>query len=183
MSPEGKRMNALTTTFVLGGARSGKSTFATRIVSESGLERVFVATATRSDDEMSERIDRHRADRGDGWRTIEEPLALVEVLARESRAGRVILVDCLTLWLSNLMFSDGHDIERETAALADAVRRSPTPLVLVSNEVGLGIVPMTPLGRQFRDAQGRLNQMIAAAAPNAVQIVAGLPLWLKRVTP
>jgi adenosylcobinamide kinase/adenosylcobinamide-phosphate guanylyltransferase len=183
VSHEDGRMSALTTTFVLGGARSGKSTFATRIVSESGLERVFVATATRSDDEMSERIDRHRADRGAGWRTIEEPLALVEVLARESRAGRVILVDCLTLWLSNLMFSDGHDIERETAALADAVRRSPTPLVLVSNEVGLGIVPMTPLGRQFRDAQGRLNQMIAAAAPNAVQVVAGLPLWLKRVTP
>ena len=172
-------MSGLTTTFVLGGARSGKSTFAARLVSESGLERVFVATATRSDDEMGERIDRHRADRGDGWLTVEEPVALVEVLARHAAPGRAVLVDCLTLWLSNLMFTEGRNVERESAALADTVRGAKAPLVLVSNEVGLGIVPMRPLGRQFRDAQGRLNQMIAAAAPNVALITAGLPLWLK----
>jgi adenosylcobinamide kinase/adenosylcobinamide-phosphate guanylyltransferase len=175
-------MSALTTTFVLGGARSGKSSFAARIVAESGLERVLVATATPSDEEMRGRIDRHRADRGDGWRTIEEPLALVDTLTREDKDGRAILVDCLTLWLSNLMFAN-RDIEKETSALADAVRRARTPLVLVSNEVGLGIVPMTPLGRRFRDAQGRLNQMVAAAAPNVALITAGLPLWLKRAVP
>jgi adenosylcobinamide kinase/adenosylcobinamide-phosphate guanylyltransferase len=152
-------------------------------VVESGLERVFVATATRSDDEMSERIDRHRADRVDGWHTVEEPLELVDVLEREAGAGRAVLVDCLTLWLSNLMFAEGRDYERESAALAGAVRRAKAPLVLVSNEVGLGIVPMTPLGRKFRDAQGRLNQMIAAASPNVAFIAAGLPLWLKGRAP
>lgn len=172
----------MTTTFILGGARSGKSAFAARIVVESGLERVFVATATVSDEEMRDRIDRHRADRGDGWQAIEEPLALVDTLRREDKGDRAILVDCLTLWLSNLMFAN-RDIEQETSALADVVRRSRTPLVLVSNEVGLGIVPMTPLGRRFRDAQGRLNQAIAAAAPNVALITAGLPLWLKRAGP
>src|SRR5690242_13050627 len=110
-------MGALTTTFILGGARSGKSTFAARLVMESGLERVFVATATRSDEEMAVRIARHRTDRGDGWMTIEEPLELAGVLKTESREGRAVLVDCLTLWLSNLMFAD-RDIERETSALA-----------------------------------------------------------------
>ena len=175
-------MGALTTTFILGGARSGKSTFAVRLVAESALERVFVATATPSDEEMRERIARHRTDRGDGWTTIEEPLKLVDVLRRESRGGRAVLVDCLTLWLSNLMFAD-RDVERETSALADLVRGSSAPLVLVSNEVGLGIVPMTPLGRRFRDAQGRLNQMVAAAAPNVALIAAGLPLWLKGAAP
>jgi adenosylcobinamide kinase/adenosylcobinamide-phosphate guanylyltransferase len=114
---------------------------------------------------MRDRIGRHRADRGEGWRTIEEPLALVATLTREDKDGRAILVDCLTLWLSNLMFAN-RDVEQDTSALADVVRRSRAPLVLVSNEVGLGIVPMTPLGRRFRDAQGRLNQAIAAAAPN-----------------
>jgi adenosylcobinamide kinase / adenosylcobinamide-phosphate guanylyltransferase len=175
-------MGALTTTFILGGARSGKSTFAARLVMESGLERVFVATATRSDEEMAVRIARHRTDRGDGWMTIEEPLELAGVLKTESREGRAVLVDCLTLWLSNLMFAD-RDIERETSALAALVRGSSTPFVLVSNEVGLGIVPATPLGRRFRDAQGQLNQAIAAAAPNVALITAGLPLWLKGAAP
>src|SRR5215831_21110497 len=104
-------MGALTTTFILGGARSGKSAFASRLVMESGLDRVFVATATPSDDEMRERIARHRTDRGDGWLTIEEPLELVDVLRRQGGEGRAVLIDCLTLWLSNLMFA-GRDAER-----------------------------------------------------------------------
>jgi adenosylcobinamide kinase/adenosylcobinamide-phosphate guanylyltransferase len=173
-------MSTLTTTLVLGGARSGKSSFATRMVRESGLERIFIATATPSDDEMQARIARHRSDRGDGWRTIEEPLAIADTLMREGKADRVILVDCLTLWLNNLMWAK-RDIERETTALANAVRVSVAPIVLVSNEVGLGIHPHTDLGRRFCDAQGRLNQTIAAIVPNVALIAAGLPLWLKRM--
>jgi adenosylcobinamide kinase/adenosylcobinamide-phosphate guanylyltransferase len=174
-------MAALTTTLVLGGARSGKSTFAERLVRDSGLACTFIATATAGDEEMHARIARHREQRDTSWRTVEEPLAIAEVIARESAAGRVILIDCLTLWLSNLIHADS-DVETQTRNLLAAVNRSQSPLVLVSNEVGLGIVPDTPLGRRFRDAQGRLNQEIAAAAPNVVLLAAGIPLWLKRVS-
>lgn len=146
---------------------------------DSGLARVYLATATAGDAEMRERIAHHRATRGDGWRTVEEPLALVETLAREAAPDRALLVDCLTLWLSNLMHA-GCDVAAEARRLADCLRHTPGPVVLVSNEVGLGLVPDTPLGRDFRDAQGRLNQTIAAAVPAAVFIAAGLPLWLKR---
>jgi adenosylcobinamide kinase/adenosylcobinamide-phosphate guanylyltransferase len=172
-------MTAIATTLVLGGARSGKSQFAERLAHESGLTRVYLATATAGDDEMRTRIAHHRTQRGDGWRTVEEPLALIEALARESAADRVVLVDCLTLWLSNLMF-DGRDVAHETQQLAEWLRATPHPVLFVSNEVGLGLVPETPLGRDFRDAQGRLNQAVAAAVPNVVFIAAGLPLWLKR---
>lgn len=172
-------MNTLTTTLVLGGARSGKSTFATRIALESGLERIFVATASPSDDDMQARIARHRADRGEGWRTIEEPLALADILLRECKTDRIIIVDCLTLWLNNLMWAK-RNVEHETLALAAAIRESNGPIVLVSNEVGLGIHPHTDVGRRFQDEQGRLNQTIAAAASNVVFIAAGLPLWLKQ---
>jgi adenosylcobinamide kinase/adenosylcobinamide-phosphate guanylyltransferase len=174
-------MAALATTLVLGGARSGKSTFAERLVRDSGFACTFIATATAGDEEMHARIARHREQRDTSWRTVEEPLAIAEVIARESAAGRVILIDCLTLWLSNLIHADS-DVETQTRNLLAAVNRSQSPLVLVSNEVGLGIVPDTPLGRRFRDAQGRLNQEIAAAAPNVVLLAAGIPLWLKRVS-
>ncbi len=174
-------MIALSTTLVLGGARSGKSAFATKLVRDSGLACVFIATATAGDEEMRERIARHQAQRDQAWRTIEEPLALAEALARESAADRAILIDCLTLWLSNLLHA-GRNVETETRKLVAAVQQAGSPLVLVSNEVGLGIVPDTPLGRRFRDAQGRLNQEIAAVAPNVVLLAAGLPLWLKRAS-
>ncbi|TAK47848.1 MAG: bifunctional adenosylcobinamide kinase/adenosylcobinamide-phosphate guanylyltransferase [Xanthobacteraceae bacterium] len=167
------------TTLVLGGARSGKSAFAERLARDSKLERVYLATASAGDDEMRQRIAHHRAQRGDGWRTVEEPLALVEALERETASGRAVVVDCLTLWLSNLMHAD-RDIEAETLRLAACLRQSPGPVFLVSNEVGLGLVPDTPLGRCFRDAQGRLNQAIAAVIPNVVFVAAGLPIWLKR---
>jgi adenosylcobinamide kinase / adenosylcobinamide-phosphate guanylyltransferase len=171
-------MSPLVTTLILGGARSGKSSFAETRARASGLDRVYLATATAGDAEMRERIAHHRAARGDGWRTVEEPLALVDALARESAPGRAVVVDCLTLWLSNLIHAD-RDVEAEAKRLADHLRAARGPAILVSNEVGLGLVPDTPLGRRFRDAQGRLNQAVAAAVPAVVFIAAGLPLWLK----
>lgn len=177
--PHDSSQFGLRPTLVLGGARSGKSRFAERLACESGLARVYLATATAGDDEMRARIAHHRTQRGDGWRTVEESLALVDALSREAGEGRVVLVDCLTLWLSNLMHA-GRDVEAETKALADWLRDTRHSVLLVSNEVGLGLVPETPLGREFRDAQGRLNQAIAAVAPNVAFVAAGLPLWLKR---
>ena len=164
-------------TFVLGGARSGKTRLALDLTERAAPERLFVATAEAFDDEMADRIARHRAERGPGWRTLEEPLALAEALAA-ARPGEAVMVDCLTLWLSNLMHH-GRDPAAETAALIAALAAVPGPVALVSNEVGLGIVPETRLGRAFRDAQGRLNQDIAAAADRAVFVAAGLGLVLK----
>jgi adenosylcobinamide kinase/adenosylcobinamide-phosphate guanylyltransferase len=163
---------------VLGGARSGKSRFAERLVAESGLEPVYIATAERGDIEMAERIAHHRNRRGDRWRTVEAPLALESALQGEAGEGRAVLVDCLTLWLSNLMHA-GADLQSRTAALCNTVRRAPGLSVIVSNEVGLGLVPDTPLGRKFRDAQGRLNQAVADIADRVVFVAAGLPLDLK----
>ena len=168
------------TTLVLGGARSGKSAFAEQLARDSALERVYLATATAGDDEMRERIAHHRARRGDGWRTIEEPLALAPRAGARSRrgprgAGR--LPDALAVE-PHACGSRRRSGDARARGVACA-RRGGT-VVLVSNEVGLGLVPDTPLGRRFRDAQGRLNQAIAAAADNVVFIAAGLPLWLKR---
>jgi adenosylcobinamide kinase / adenosylcobinamide-phosphate guanylyltransferase len=171
-------MTALATTLVLGGARSGKSAFAEKLVRDSGLARIYLATATSGDDEMKARIAQHRAQRGDGWTTIEEPLALVDALTREAIHGRAVLVDCLTLWLSNLMLAE-RDPDVEARRLTRFLGVAKYPIVFVSNEVGLGLVPDTALGRRFRDAQGRLNQVVAACVPNVVFIAAGLPLWLK----
>jgi adenosylcobinamide kinase/adenosylcobinamide-phosphate guanylyltransferase len=171
-------MTELATTLVLGGARSGKSAFAEQLVRDSALKRTYLATATPDDDEMQARIFHHRLRRGDGWRTVEEPLELTSTLARESAKDCVVLVDCLTLWLSNIMHA-GRDAETETQRLAEWLSHAPHPIVLVSNEIGLGLVPETPLGRRFRDAQGRLNQAVAAAVPNVVFVAAGLPLRLK----
>jgi len=172
-------MTALATTLVLGGARSGKSAFAEKMIGDSGLTRIYLATATADDDEMRNRIVHHRTQRGNGWITVEEPLALVDALTREAIHGRAVLVDCLTLWLSNLMFAE-RDPDVEARRLTRFLGMAKYPVVLVSNEVGLGLVPETPLGRDFRDAQGRLNQIVAANVPNVVFIAAGLPLWLKR---
>ena len=167
------------TTLVLGGARSGKSAFAERLVAASTGTRIYLATATAGDDEMRDRIAHHRTRRGDGWRTIEEPVSVVETLAREDRGDSAILVDCLTLWLSDLMHAS-KDVEAETRQLTAFLREARGNVVLVSNEIGLGLVPETPLGRAFRDAQGRLNQAVAASVTNVAFIAAGLPIWLKR---
>jgi adenosylcobinamide kinase/adenosylcobinamide-phosphate guanylyltransferase len=163
---------------VLGGARSGKSRFAEKLVTESGLQPVYIATAEPGDAEMAERIADHRVRRGPAWRTVEAPLLLEATLDAEASGERAVLVECLTLWLSNLMHS-GADATMRTSAVCATARRLPGLRVFVSNEVGLGLVPETPLGRKFRDAQGRLNQAFADVADCVVFIAAGLPLYLK----
>ncbi|MEL6861407.1 MAG: bifunctional adenosylcobinamide kinase/adenosylcobinamide-phosphate guanylyltransferase [Pseudomonadota bacterium] len=166
------------TTLILGGARSGKSRRALALAEARAQTRVFIATAEALDDEMSDRIARHEAERGEGWGTVEAPLDLVSAIAAHVDPDRICVVDCLTLWLSNLMHHGG-DIEAETAALCEALSAPRGPIILVSNEVGLGLVPETPLGRAFRDAQGRLNQAVAAACTKVEFVAAGLPLTLK----
>ena len=163
---------------MLGGARSGKSAYAQRQAEGAGLAPVFVATAHAWDDEMRERIARHVAARGASWTTREAPYDLIDTLPALARPERVVMVDCLTLWLSNLMLR-GDDVEDATRALADLVPALAGPAVYVSNEVGGGIVPDTPLGRCFRDAQGRLNQAMAAACEAVMLVTAGLPRQLK----
>ena len=165
-------------TLVLGGARSGKSTLAEKLVRESGLAPVYVATAEALDDEMAARIAAHRARRDAGWRLIEVPLRLVDTLRAEAGPERVVLVDCLTLWLTNLMTA-GLDPEHETAALVQAVENLAGPVVMVSNEVGQGVVPADAMSRAFVDHAGRLHQTLAAVADEVVLVVAGLPLRLK----
>nr|WP_319387649.1 bifunctional adenosylcobinamide kinase/adenosylcobinamide-phosphate guanylyltransferase [uncultured Roseibium sp.] len=165
-------------TLVLGGARSGKSSFAEGLAVRSGLQKIYVATGAAFDAEMADRIADHQRQRGGDWHTIEEQLDLTGVLTRECRPGRVVLVDCLTLWLSNLTFAE-KDIAAETAKLCDAVSELASACVFVSNEVGMGIVPDNRLSRSFRDAQGRLNQDIAQACSQVVFVAAGLPVLLK----
>jgi len=163
-------------TLVLGGARSGKSRYAETLIAAEPPPWAYIATAEPLDNEMRARIAAHRARRGTGWQTIEAPRDLAGALA--TNAGGAVLVDCLTLWLSNLMLADA-DVEAESARLERALTSIATPVVLVSNEVGSGIVPENALARRFRDAQGRLNQRIAARADRVVLMVAGLPLVVK----
>ena len=163
---------------VLGGARSGKSAFAESLVTGSGLSRHYIATGRAWDEEMRQRIARHREDRGDGWETHEEPLALAARIAEVARADRAVLVDCLTLWVTNLMLEE-RDMAAEFSTLADAIRTAPGRLVFVSNEVGLGIVPENRMAREFRDHAGRLHQQVAALVPEVYFVAAGLPLKMK----
>lgn len=173
-------------TLVLGGARSGKSRHAERLVHEYAAAReatrVYVATGEAFDVEMHARIAAHKQQRGPGWVTRECPLDLVTTLVAEAAATRVVLVDCLTLWLSNLMHA-GRDVESETDRLVRLLRVIDGPVVFVSNEVGMGIVPDNKLAREFRDHAGRMNQAIAAAAQRVVFVAAGLPLTLKDDAP
>ena len=164
-------------TLVLGGMRSGKSEYAEGLIEAHG-PGLYIATAEIGDAEMADRVRRHRERRGDSWTTAEEPLDLAMVLGAHGATGRAVLIDCLTLWLGNLMAA-GRDPEVETAALVAALARLLAPTVLVSNEVGLGIVPDNALARAFADAAGRLNQAMAATADRVVLISAGLPLVLK----
>lgn len=167
---------------ILGGARSGKSRHGESLARSGGSPCVYIATAEAGDAEMAERIARHRARRGADWTTIEAPHDLPGAITAEAEGTRALLVDCVTLWLSNRVLA-GADPESETDALLAALERARGRLVLVSNEVGLGIVPHNALARRFRDAQGLCNQRIAALADHVVLMAAGLPLVLKGGAP
>lgn len=168
----------MTSTFVLGGARSGKSRHGQALVEGVPGRLVYIATGQALDDEMEARIARHREDRGPRWSTLEAPMELVEAIGKAAGEADAVLVDCLTLWLSNLMLAEAA-VQPRFDALCRAIADCPKPLVLVANEVGMGIVPETSLGRRFRDEAGRLNQQVAATVDHAVLVAAGLPLVLK----
>jgi adenosylcobinamide kinase/adenosylcobinamide-phosphate guanylyltransferase len=168
-------------TLVLGGARSGKSRYAQQLAEQS-RHVVFVATATASDEEMRAKIERHRRDRPQEWPTIEEPLDLSKVLAENQLGSDVILVDCLTIFAANLLEAErdgGDSIERRVEALCEGLRTAQCNVVLVSNEVGSGVVPEYSVGRRYRDLLGEINQKVASIADDVVLMVAGLPLALK----
>ena len=162
---------------IVGGARSGKSSLAERRAAESGLAVAYIATATIGDGEMAQRIAHHRERRPAHWRTVEEPLHLADALRSEAAPGRLLLVDCLTLWLSNLLLGPG--LEPERGRLLEALGDLPGRVILVSNEVGWGVVPINELARRFADEQGRLNQAVAAVSDRVTLVAAGLPLELK----
>lgn len=163
---------------VLGGARSGKSRYAQGRAEASGLRRLFVATAQAFDDEMRDRIARHRDDRDAAWETVEAPIDIAGVIAARSTPETVLLVDCLTLWTTNLILGE-HDCDAATRDLVTAIGGAAGPVILVANEVGFGIVPDNALARRFRDEAGIINQRVAAAVDEVQLIAAGLPLKLK----
>lgn len=170
-----------TTIFISGGARSGKSRLAERLAEGFGEPLCYLATGEARDGEMAERIELHRQRRGSAWQTVEEPLQLVAAIRVADGHCRAILVDCITLWISNLLFQ--HDacepVLAEVRALAELFPTLRTPLILVSNEVGMGIVPENALARSFRDLAGQANQTLAEAADEAYVTISGIPLKLK----
>jgi len=181
----------MTRTIVLGGARSGKSSYAEKLAIESGKEVVYIATARAGDGEMAKRIEQHRSNRPAHWTTVEEPILIAAALEKWCAPHRLVLVDCLTLWLTNLIFSVDQDCPEvgvidlpalfyeQNDALIAALHDAKGDVVLVSNEVGLGIVPYGALSRCFADEAGRMNQAVAAACDRALFVVAGMPLTLK----
>jgi len=174
-------MKDSTVTLLLGGARSGKTRHGLMLAEQhraAGLQTIYVATAEAHDEEMQARIDAHKRERDGGWTTIDAPLDLAAAVATHSAPDSCLLIDCLTLWVSNLLFGE-MDIEAETTRLIEALQSAEGPIILVSNEVGLGIVPENGLARRFRDLAGRLNQDVAAAADRVIFVAAGLPLVLK----
>ena len=165
-------------TLILGGAASGKSAFAEGLVlQDKAMQPAYIATAQIFDEEMAEKVARHREMRGTGWLTIEEPIDLTSALARIKK-DQPVLVDCATLWLTNVILGD-LCVDEQSDALVTALNQSAGPVVIVSNEVGQGIVPDNALSRKFRNAQGRLNQRLAGEAELVVAVMAGLPLVLK----
>jgi adenosylcobinamide kinase/adenosylcobinamide-phosphate guanylyltransferase len=168
-------------TLVLGGAASGKSAFAESLVKGTDREMTYFATAQIFDDEMRDKVSRHQKMRGDGWHTLEEPLDLGPALAKLG-ADQVVLLDCATMWLSNHLLADS-DLATAETALMEGLARCSAPVVVVSNEVGLSVVPENALARRFRQAQGELNQRLAANAELVVNVVAGLPQVVKGALP
>ncbi len=165
-------------TLVLGGRRSGKSRFAEGLVLSSGLKPIYLATGRITDDEMRERVAVHRERRSSDWETVEEPLALADALRQTARKGRIVLVDCLTFWVTNLMMEKA-DVARECDGLVKQLGELTSPVVLVSNETGLGIIPDNKMAREFGDLAGTVNQNIAAYCDTVHFVAAGLPLTLK----
>lgn len=166
---------------VLGGARSGKSGYAEQMAKDSGLQVVYVATAQAYDDEMVKRIQQHQADRPEHWQSIEEPLLLPKIVLENSTEENVILVDCLTLWMMNLL-QEKLDIPQQVDLLLDALKKVSGRVILVSNEISMGVVPMGELSRAYVDELGRLHQRIAQQADHVTLMVAGLPLAVKAAT-
>ena len=167
--------------FITGGARSGKSAFAEKLAGERAGKRAYLATAQALDAEMVERIEHHRKRRGDAWDTFEEPLAVAELVRKLSGRYQVLLLDCLTLWLSNVMARTGSDkdISSQVEELTEALRSFGGAVLVVSNEVGLGIVPDNALARRFRDLAGFANQKVAQASDDAYFLAAGMPMKIK----
>ncbi len=167
---------------VLGGAKSGKSRFAIDVCNALNRKRIFLATAQAMDQEMAERIIRHQTERGSEWLTVEQPFSVASTIRKMDKQDTVILVDCLTLWLNNLFMKYGEDREEVNRNIEDLVRQLSDvhgAVVVVSNEVGMGIVPEDPLSRRYRDAAGLLNQRVAGVACRVVAVLAGQPLVLK----
>ena len=164
---------------ILGGARSGKSRLAQQRAADSGLDVTVIATATALDDEMAERIARHRADRPADWHVVEEPIALADTLRSHAAADRCLIVDCLTLWLSNLLAEGEETFSRQRDTLLDTLPGLPGEIILVGNEIGLGVMPMGRLTRRFVDENGWLHQAVAQRCERVTLCVAGLPMTLK----
>ncbi len=183
----------MTCTLILGGARSGKSAHAEQLAEAFGKEVIYIATAQAGDGEMAERIGLHKQRRNGNWQTVEEPIALGEAIKRWSAPQRVLLVDCLTVWLSNLLFSEVREypevgvitppkaFNEQRTQLLDAMEQANGGVILVANEVGLGIIPQGAISRWFVDEAGRLNQAVAARCEQVIFVAAGLPLKLKGV--
>ncbi|MEH6825732.1 MAG: bifunctional adenosylcobinamide kinase/adenosylcobinamide-phosphate guanylyltransferase [Motiliproteus sp.] len=165
---------------ILGGARSGKSALAEKLAADSGREVVYIATATQGDAEMADRIALHRQRRPAHWHLLEEPLNLAQTLEAQAAEGRCLLVDCLTLWLSNLLFiDDGIHFQPQRDALLERLPQLPGEIILVSNEVSMGIVPLGEISRRFQDESGLLHQNLAGLCDRVLLTVAGLPVILK----
>jgi adenosylcobinamide kinase/adenosylcobinamide-phosphate guanylyltransferase len=175
------------TTLVIGGCRSGKSSHALYLADRMGNARkIFLATCIPQDEEMQRRVSRHQAERGDGWIAVETPIFLGEAIQDIGPNADVLLVDCLTLWVSNLMMAQAEDpntpedfLAAGTSRLIESLRTAACPVILVTNEVGAGIVPDNPLARLYRDAVGKVNQRIAACADQVIWMVAGIPVKIK----
>ena len=170
--------HSISTQFVFGGVRSGKSHFAKELTEKLNARRTIIATAEALDAEMEDRIARHKSERDQSWSLVEAPIELPNAIHESDDGHSAVLVDCLTLWLSNIMHA-GLDIEALSADLVDSIQATQTPLIIVSNEVGMGVVPNSLMGREFRDAQGRLNQLVASACTKVYFLLAGIPLNIK----
>ncbi len=167
-------------TLILGGARSGKSNYAQQLAEQTGLQVIYIATATPGDEEMRLRIERHQQDRPASWQLVEEPIDLVSALESYHHDKVCVLVDCLTLWLSNQIMNDDSKVAMAIDELVEMISQLELTLIMVSNEVGMGVVPMGEISRQFVDESGRMHQNLAQICDQVVMVIAGLPQILKK---